>query len=221
MNSKRFAKLSLLCFLLTMVWIIFKIWIAIAVKPMNSFDIVFHYVMRLDWKHYVNYINAAVLTLLISVLFAVLARSLAVINKFLAFVGFIFIPVYCTINLFIYLSQVTVVPQLIKSANLNVYSPTIRVLLTQLIHLWPDSSVAFFNSLAYSILAIPSFIYGIMLFRQPIGLRFAGFFLALFALPCFAGTIGHLINSRFLENASIVGGVFFCAALAPFFKDGL
>ncbi len=69
-------------------------------------------------------------------------------------------------NLFVYLSQVTVVPSLIALRQQPEYQAAVDVLLRQVIQQWPESGAAFFNGLAYAMLGIPSLVFGALMFRQ-------------------------------------------------------
>ena len=74
-----------------------------------------------------------------------------------------------------------------------------------------DTLIGYLNGLAYTILGIPSIIYGYLLFKQKI--RFSGLFLIASAIFDFCGITGYLIGNKTLAIGMILGGVAFTIAL--------
>ena len=127
----------------------------------------------------------------------------------------VFVPMYGTLNLFNYLSQVTLVPTLVEAASDPEFSATAQLLLQLSIQLWPSSTVAFFNNLAYAILGIPSIIFGWALFRGNRALRIAGWLLAISGIASLFWIVGFISGSKLLSMGTLIGGVIFWLALFP------
>ena len=82
--------------------------------------------------------------------------------------------------------------------------------------LWPESTVAFLNALAYAILAIPSIIYGVILYNDSRFVQIAGVLLALSGVASIVGMVGIATRNDLIGTALIVGGALFLLALIPF-----
>jgi hypothetical protein len=84
-----------------------------------------------------------------------------------------------------------------------------------MVQAWPGSAVNVLNNLGYAVLGIPSIIFGLLLRRTGGPLRVAGTALALSGAASILGIVGIAAQITALELGSIVGGVFFLAALVP------
>jgi hypothetical protein len=126
--------------------------------------------------------------------------------------GLVFVPVYATLNLFAYLSQVSIVPGLMELRKTPEFTAAADLLLRQLIQQLPGSGVAIFNNVAYAILGIPSILFGWLLYQQHHRLRLAGSLLALNGVACLLGIAGILAGNELLKNGSVLGGILFLFA---------
>jgi hypothetical protein len=215
LKTKLLGIISLLTLLVTVLWLVFMIWGIASAGPLNTFDEVLMYVSRPTALFFLSYLNAALVTLLATAWMAGLYSLCKTVVPQWALVGLLFVPVYCTFNLFSYLSQVTVVPVLIELRQMAQYSDICELLLRLMIQQWSGSAVAVFNNLAYAILGIPSIIFGIGLWRLPRPQRLGGFLLAANGAACILGFAGILLRSPWLSNGSVLGGVLFLLALIP------
>jgi len=218
--NRTISTVALLTFIFSVLWLVFLIAGMAAAGPLDTFDRVLAHVAASGPLFTLTYINAALVTLSASALFAALYQVVHNSMPARAMIGLVFIPAYCAINLFAYLSQITIVPGLIGALNQPETAAAARLLLAQLIQEWPASGVSFFNNLAYAVLAIPSIIFGVALARETGPLRVGGTLLALNGIACVLGVIGILANAGPLAVGSVVGGVLFIAAL-PFLAIGL
>lgn len=218
--NRTLSNLTLLTLIFSVLWLVFLIISMASAGPLDTFDRVLAHVSRGGVLFTLTYVNAALVTLSAAAFFAALYQAVRHAMPTRALVGLIFLPVYCAINLFVYLSQITIVPGLVGGLNQPESAQAARLLLAQLIQEWPASGAAFFNNLAYAILAIPSIIYGVALAREPGALRVGGAMLALNGVACIIGVIGMLLNAGPLSTGSLVGGVLFIASL-PFLYAGL
>jgi hypothetical protein len=81
----------------------------------------------------------------------------------------------------------------------------------QLVQAKSNSFIGYLNGLAYTILAIPSLIYGWVLFKK--GIKFSGISLIASAIFDLFGIAEYLIVNKTLSTVMILGGVAFTLAL--------
>ncbi len=170
---------------------------------------------KFDALYYVTYLNAAAVTLAATMLFAVLYGFFRREAPAYAVIGFVFVPVYCSINLFVYLSQITLVPNLLALYQTPEFQAAAVVLLHEVLQPLSFSTLSVMNSLAYALLGIPSIIFGILLLNHGASARIAGMLLALDGLACILGFLGALLHLAPLALGTLVGGVLFLVALVP------
>lgn len=212
--------LALLTFVLSILWLAFLIIGMAAAGPLDTFDQALARVSAAGPLYWLTYINAALITLSATALCAGLYRVVKRAAPTLASIGLVFVPAYCAINLFVYLAQVTVVPALLPALQDPAGAPAARLLLEQLIQVWPRSGAAFFNGLAYALLGIPSIIYGLVFATEQGALRAGGVLLALNGAACLVGVAGLLAGVPALALGVAAGGVLFILAM-PFLAAGL
>jgi hypothetical protein len=223
MSQRALALVSLITLLGTTLWVV--LMLAGGVPP-AAFDAALARVSSPGVLFYLTYLNAALLvtipaTILMALLYTYCKPCLP---DWAGRMAVIFVPVYCTLNLFAYLSQVTLVPLLADLHAQPQYSAAAEVLLRLTIQDLPGSVVGFFNGLAYAILGIPSIIFGIGLARRPgAALRVGGTLLALNGAACILGVAGFLAKIPALGFGTVAGGGLFFLALFPltwaFFRE--
>lgn len=217
MRTRLTGVLSVISLVLTAVWVILLITSMATAGPRDSFEQVLAHVAQLDALYYLNYHNAALLTVAVTMLFAALYALLRPDEPTWAAVGVMFIPVYAAFNLVAYLTQVTVVPRLIlrRAASSTMDTGLLVELLRQLVQGWEGSAIWVLNNLGYAVLGIPSIIFGVLLARRAGASRWAGVLLALSGAASIAGMVGIVANSAALSIGSVVGGGLFLVALIP------
>jgi len=215
MKTRTIGALAAACFLLTALWLGLLIAAMPRSGPPQSFEQALAIVGRMDALFYLTDANAILITLAASALYAGLFAYCEPAAAGWSLVGFIFVPVYCLLNLVVYLSQITVVPQLLAWQQAPEYQATAAVLLRLTIQQWPGSAVSVFNNLAYALLGIPSLIYGAVLARARGLLRLAGVLLALNGAACIAGLVGVVLRHPMLSLGSLAGGALFLLAMLP------
>jgi hypothetical protein len=133
-----------------------------------------------------------------------------------AAIGFAFVPVYGLLALFSYLSQIVIVPRLVDLYAIPEYKAAVTVLLRHLIQMWPESSLQYLDQFSYAVGSIPSFIFGIGLWRtsRRKSMRLAG------GLYTLSGATGPFIGAGVLAQlpqlvtaASMLGGIVSMVAL--------
>jgi hypothetical protein len=215
MKTKMLGIVSLTCLNLTVLWLVLYIWGIIRAGSVETFEQALASVAEPDGLFYLTYVNATLVTLCAIVLFAGLYVYCKPIAPEWSVVGLVFVPVYCVLNLFAYLSQITIVPRLLAFQQVAEYQAASSLLLGQMIQQWPNSAVNAFNNLAYAILGIPSIIFGMALFKHRKSMRLPGVLLALNGVACIVGMVGVVLGNRLIGMGSVVGGVLFLLALIP------
>ena len=212
MNTKVLGWLALITLLFSVLWLALLIADMATAGPLDSFEQILAHAGG-GPLYYLTYLNAALVTLSATAFFAALYRFVQRSTPLGSLVGLMFLPAYTAINLFVYLSQITIVPNLIGASKEPGLEPAASLMLSQLIQAWPESGAAFFNNLAYALLGIPSILFGMVLWRSSRALRWGGLLLVLNGIACIVGVVGMLLGSRFLAGGSVVGGVLFIIAL--------
>lgn len=214
-KTKLFAVVSLIALIVTLIWLALLIADTAGAGPLDTFEQVLAHVSDPDALFYLTYASAALAVLATTLLFVVLYLHCRTTAPELVLLGLVFVPVYAVLNLVVYLSQLTVVPELLTAHQQAPYKAAAELLLRQTVQMWPGSGISFLNSLGYAILGIPSIILGAILVRQRGFLRFAGGLLVLSGIACLVGLIGMLAGSEPLGNGSLVGSALYLLALIP------
>jgi hypothetical protein len=162
-----------------------------------------------DLLHYLTYANATLITITATLLFAGLYVYCRPQDAVWSAMGLAFVPAYTVLNLFAYLSQITIVPRLVD------LQPGSSLLLAQMVQSWPGSAVNVLNNLGYAILGIPSLIFGLLLFQRDRRMRLPGGLLALSGAASLAGMVGIVLQNELLSLGSLVSGGLFFLALIP------
>jgi len=208
-NGRRIGIIASICLLVTLIWLALLIYQVATRGAVESFEQALAYASELDPLHYLIYTNATLITLSATMLFGGLYVACRAQDPTWSAMGLAFLPVYTVLNLFVYLSQIAILPRL---AALR---PASDFLLAQLVQAWSGSAVNFLNNLGYAVLGIPSIIFGLLLGRVDRSLRWAGLLLALSGAPSILGVVGIVAGSAALGLGSIAGGALFLVALVP------
>jgi hypothetical protein len=216
MKTKWLGWIALLTLISTSLWLILLIWDMATSGPLETFEQVLAHAQKGDWKFTLTYLNAGMVTLCATALMAGLYDYCRTRFPLWAVVSLVFVPIYGMLNLFAYLSQITLVPALLEATADPRTSATAMLLLQQSLQLLPQSLVGFLNGLAYAILGIPSLIFGIAL-TQERGHTFqiSGWLLALNGIACILGIVGYLLQNELLSAGTLLGGAIFWLALFP------
>ena len=214
-TSRLVGLLSLITLCLTVLWAGLLAWGAVAGEAVETLDQALRYASARDWRYTLTYANAVLITLAATALFAALYAHYRRSAPAWCAVGVAFVPVYCGLNLLVYASQITIVPQLVASQELPGYGPAAAFLTAQMVQAWPGSAISVVNGLAYAVLGIPSIIFGLLLARGTAAMRTAGVLLILNAMACLAGPLGAVTGSPVLALGTVVGGAIFLLSLIP------
>jgi hypothetical protein len=215
MKAKTLGAMSLTCLIVTVLWLVLYIYSVASAGPLETLEQALASVARPDALFYLTYANATLVTLSATMLFAGLYVYCQPTAPGWSAMGLVFVPVYCVLNLFAYLSQITIVPRLLALQQTAEYQAASRLLLGQMVQQWPGSAVNVLNNLAYAILGIPSIVFGVLLCRRGSSTRLPGVLLALNGVACIIGMAGVVSGSGLLQQGSIVGGALFLLALIP------
>jgi hypothetical protein len=208
-RNKPLGTLSLICLMVTVIWLVLLIYGVATQGTVETADQALASVANLDLLHYLTYANATLITLSATMLFAGLYVLCKTEAPLWASIGAAFVPIYGLLNLFAYLSQITIVPRLV------VLQPASDLLLAQMVQGWSGSAVNVVNNLGYAVLGIPSILFGVLLGKRGALLRLAGILLALSGVASIIGMAGIVAQSAVLGLGSLAGGVVFLAALIP------
>jgi len=214
MKTRTVGVLALVTLVLTAVWLIFLIWDQATAGPLDTIDQVMAYLANRDWRFTLTYLNASLFTISATMLMTSLYPICKQQMPIWSLIGFVFIPVYCVLNLVAYLSQITLIPGLLNWAEATGDVANVQLLLAQTFQLWPTSIIGFLNGLAYAILGIPSIVFGLVL-RGGRVTAVAGWLLLLNGISCIFGIVGYMINSPLLSMGILIGGVLFLLAMIP------
>jgi len=158
-----------------------------------------------------NYLNAAVVTAVAVAFFALLAAMRYRSAPGAVSIAAAFVPIYGTMNLAVYVSQISLVPSLARAAIAN---QTAEPVVAQMLQLSSeDTVVALLNVLAYAILAVPSAIFGLVVLRREGRPVFSGALLAASGVSSVVGFVGAMTGSGSLETGVLAGGGLFLVAL--------
>ncbi len=213
MKSGLLGLTSLITLILTAMWLVLVVVGLSTEGPVETFEEAVASVAEPGALFYLTYINATLVTLSATVLFTVLYSHFQAPALRVSVIGVMFVPVYCVLNLLVYVSQIAVIPRLLVFQRMAIYEPAASLLIGQMVQQWSGSAIAALNNLAYAILGIPSIIFGALLLRQSRLLQVAGALLALNGIACLIGLAGTIAQSRVLQMGSLVGGILFLLAL--------
>ena len=216
MKTRSAAIIALLLTAATYLWVALMIADSARHPPVtNPYDAI-NYATGQDWLYTLNYANAALITILATLLFAALYGVFKEAAPNAMLTGLVFVPVYTTMNLFVYLSQITIVPGLVMvRATLSALPNGMDMIVALLVQLWPGSITAMLNVLAYAVLGIPSLIYGLEMLRRGPLMRAAGILLGLNGIAALLGFVGLVTQNSILMSGVIISGVFFALSLIP------
>lgn len=216
MKTRFAAIIALLLTAATYLWVALMIADSARHPPVtNPYDAI-NYATGQDWLYTLNYANAALITILATLLFAALYGVFKEAAPNAMLTGLVFVPVYTTMNLFVYLSQITIVPGLVMvRATLSALPNGMDMIVALLVQLWPGSITAMLNVLAYAVLGIPSLIYGLEMLRRGPLMRAAGILLGLNGIAALLGFVGLVTQNSILMSGVIISGVFFALSLIP------
>ena len=166
MQTKLLGVLSLICLIITILWLVLFVSSMAVAGPLDTFEQVLAHVNGRGVVFYLTYANAALITVSAVMLFAALYIHYKPIAPEWSAIGVLFVPIYGALNLIAYLFQITVVPRLLELQALPEYQAFSQFLLRQVVQQWSDSTISIVNNLAYAVLGVPSIIFGILMLKS-------------------------------------------------------
>jgi len=206
-TTRTLGVIALICLVVTVVWLALYVATTAEQGPIGSYEEALASMASLGPLHYVTYVNAALITVTATMLFAGLTVVCWPEDALWAAMASGFVPIYGLLNLFAYVSQITIVPRLVA------LRPAVDPVLALMVQAWPASTVNVLNNLGYAVLGIPSIIFGILLPRTNRSLRAAGGLLAASGAASLIGLVGIVSRSDLISSGSIISGVLFLFAL--------
>jgi len=213
MKTKIFGKVSLFCLIVTIFWLVLMVLDISQNGTIDTQEQAINSVKNRDWLFYLTYINAVIITILVTILFVGLYIYCKPSEPELSMIGLIFVPVYCMFNLFSYFSQITIVTKLLSYQNVANNDVIFNIFLGQMIQGRQGSAISVINNLAYAILGVSSIIFGVVLLKKRKFAKISGIFLILNAVACIIGIIGIVAGNKIIGMGSSAGGIFFIVAL--------
>ena len=161
--------------------------------------------------YHLNYLIATLLTFFIVAFFTILFLESKADFPLLSHIGFIFVPVYAVINIIIYSSQISIVPDIARYINLQ-GNALLDHWVFQMIQSTYGTIFSKINAFAYAILGIPSICFGLTLCKKSRMGKIASFFLIINAVLCILGFVGLGIGNKLLSSGVMIGGFIFIVA---------
>ena len=215
MNIRAMGILTVLVIVTTLIWLIILIPAQASAPRVDVLHEKIAAMEPLGFVHYVTYINAALITIFDVAMFAGLITFCRKEEPMWTTVAMAFLPIYGLGNLIAYLSQIFVVPLLLRHYEAPGTRAFAEVLLGLTIQDWPGSAIQGLNGLSYAMLGIPSIIVGWIFYRKAKGLRISGLLLIASGVLSFLALIGLLAANYELAAATLASGAVFLAALVP------
>jgi hypothetical protein len=213
MKSKTTGVLALIVTITTYIWVTGVLLDVILNGSVDTFEHAIAYVSNPDILFYVNYMNVSLLTIFTSMLFAGIYEYFKKSLYVWATIGILFVPIYCTLNLIVYLSQITIVPRVLALADMVEYQSSAQLIAGLLVQNWDGSAISVINLLAYALLGIPSIIYGSALVKVDRIGTIAGSLLALSGVASILAFIGVIMENSTLASVTLVSGFIYAIAL--------
>ena len=213
MKSKTTGILALIATVITYIWVIGVIWDINLKGSIETFDQALDYGSNPDTLYYLNYINVSLLTIITTMMFAGIYEYFKKSLEVWATIGILFVPIYCTLNLIAYLSQVTVIPRILSLAEMNAYRSEAELLAVLMTQNWDGSAVSVINLMAYALLGIPSIIFGSAMLKFGRLWVIAGSLLALSGIGSIVAFIGVLMGNSTLASVTLISGFIYAVAL--------
>lgn len=213
-NKLPFYSAALTLFFVT-IWVVIMIIDLSQEGEMKSFEEVYNYISKLSFGYFLTYVSATFFTITNVILFICFYYIFRQEYPLASLIGILFIPIYGTLNVIAYFSQVTFIPELLELEKVTHQQEIVSFALQQFTQMAPDSFMAFINGLAYALLGIPSIIYGYFMFKHKSVIRTTGILIALSGALSILGMIGGAMNSSVLEKGILFGGFVFWLALIP------
>ncbi len=221
MNNNKLRISTMLCLFFSVGWVILMIISTSSASPVKTIDDAVHSVTDTGGLFQLTYINAVLVTITATIFYCGLYSYLKSLNRDWSVIGFVFVPVYCLLNIVVYFSQITVIPRLnsliVEAENPEMY----RAILGLFVQSWSGSVISVMNQLAYAVLAVPSVIFGMLLIKNKKISVPGGWLLLLNGVCCILGAIGTAANHGMLSSGSMAGGILFIFALILFACSGI
>lgn len=216
MKHKSLGILILVDLVLLLTWLILMIVMGASGRMPTNAAQALDFAAEQHWLFYkVNYANAVLFAIFNGLVYAGLYALLKNDSPGWAEIGFVLVPVVVFINLFSYLSQLVVVPQLLALTAESAGGQDGSVLLPLMIQINPEGALGYFDQFGYFLMALPSLVFGFLLYKRGAPLRIGGLLLILSGVFCLPIGVGVLANiPGIVGTPSMIGGVLSIAAFA-------
>jgi hypothetical protein len=210
---KKLTYAAAACLVFNCMWLVLMILSVAKRGSINSLHEAVKSVAKLDLLFHLSYINAIFVTVSAAVFLVFLYSQCSKYDHEWSLAGLVFIPPYLAINLFVYFSQISIVPILQKLAEVECDREMYIELLGMFVQGWQKSAVSVFNQLAYAVMGIPSIIFGVIMVGKKIISQAGGWSLIINGALCIIGAAGLVVQNNMMISATTAGGAVFIIAL--------
>jgi hypothetical protein len=215
MEARTLGILTTLVMVTTVLWLVILIPAQVSAPAVDVLHEKIAAMEPLGATYYVTYVNAALITVFDVAMFAGLIKFCRKEEPLWTTIAMAFLPIYGFGNLIAYLSQIFVVPLLLRHYEAPGTRAIAEVLLGLTLQDWPGSAIQALNGLSYAVLGIPSLILGWIFYQKVKGLRISGLLLIASGLLSFVALLGLATANYGLASATLASGAVFLAALVP------
>lgn len=197
----------------TAVWVVLMVASVNQAGPIITPADALNYITQPTLLFRAVYINAALLTLINVIVMAGFYSWIYEKTEFWAPIYLVLTAIYGLLNLFVYLSQVTIVPRLLALYQVSEYRASVETLLLLFVQVWDGSFVAVLNSLAYGLFGIPSLIFGYAMVRYSGWKKITGILYVLSGITAMFGFVGVVLQNALLSSGVAISGLLFLMGL--------
>ena len=212
MAPKTLRRIALATFVTLVLWIPLMFLHTASLGSLEDKADLIRTTSQLGTFHYINFINAVALTILDAALLFGLYKYLKHEIPGLGLIGVSVVPVCAALNVFVYGSQITVLPGLARALAADPGNSTYETLIAEFIH-YGTGIVPALNGYAYALLGIPSICFAAPLLPRGGFATWSGVFLVLNAVACLLGLIGHVTQIAAFSMGVLLGGLLWTVAV--------
>ena len=213
MNIRTIGFITIAVVFVTGIWIITTILNVLLTAPHLSLLDKIALLENPDELYYITYTNASLITILTVAMFSGFYFYCKEKHLLWSIIAFSFIPIYGFGNLFVYLSQLYVVPNLVEMHKIGEYQLITEFILSQFIQDWSGSAIGYLNGISYGILGIPSIIFSLIFIKKDIKLRIGGLLLLISGVLSIIAVIGLAFRNQILIFLLVLSGFIYFIAL--------
>lgn len=212
MNSKFIGKISLAMVILLLVWMLFLTLFPSGDGQINTVDDLINNRTANLFNQKVNFVFSIFLVLLLTALFANLYLYFKNTTPEWCTVSIVFVPAFAVLALVIFSLNVFFMPYLAELYKNPQYQNLISEFLKPLLPGEVNPAAEFF-SLPFIFLAVPSFVFGILLLKERKILKAAGILIFISGIEYASNLISIFGRNVIINTIGMIGGLSFMVSL--------